>query len=184
MTARMSGRQRAEAQRQWRLDQKDRKHIEAEIARREMKPGGMTIADLRDLSLNIQKPPTDPADDFIIKRLAGVSPDEADAVLHQAIADLMDSDISLSRHWRCSIADELRRLYLPEKQRTRHDRARKLRALIQARGWMKDHLMEVRGMTADEAEAEIALHNVTAGSLKQKVRRARRSGILLSGVRK
>jgi len=39
-------------------------------------------------------------------------------------------------------------------------------------------------MTADEAEAEIALHNVTAGSLKQKVRRARRSGILLSGVRK
>jgi hypothetical protein len=49
-----------------------------------------------------------------------MSADLFDSKLSQAIVDLVASDIPLDREARALIADELRRLYLPDEERGQH----------------------------------------------------------------
>jgi hypothetical protein len=146
---RLSKREREEWQRVHRLEQKHRRWIEAEIARRE-KLGQSTEQIAHELDLWI--PPEDPAAEFFTKRLNKVRLDDFDRKSQQALVDLVASDVPLNSFWRRLIAGELQHLYFPKES----DKKGKQRAELWAARSLQDHLQNAQGMSATEAEAEVA----------------------------
>jgi hypothetical protein len=149
MSARMLKQERVEAPRQFLKEQKDRAHIEAQIAELEKQPG-VSDAQLEELGLTVW--PLSPAMEFMRKRLNEVSPDDFDSGWKQAIVDLVESDIPLDRHTRSKIAAELRRLYFPNSVRDRREKRQLESAMIEDQ---KRYLLST-GMTAAEADQIIA----------------------------
>jgi hypothetical protein len=148
---RLLKREREEAQRQYRLHQKHRQWMEAEIARRE-ELGQSTEQIAAELDLWI--PPEDPAVEFLRKRLNEIRADDPlfDRKWQQAVVDLVASDVPLDPVSRRLIAGELQRFYFPKES----DNQRKQRIELLYARRLQDHLQTVAGMSATDAEAEVA----------------------------
>jgi hypothetical protein len=176
MSARMSKQGRVEARRRFLQEQKERKDLEAhitkleELGELEKQPGdgGVSLE-----ALGLVEIPFSPATKFFMERLHKVSPDDTqfDSKWKLAVIDLVDSGVPLDRHTRSKIAGELRRLYFPNSERDKRAKLRNELAMIED----QKHYLLNRGMTAAEAEREIAasLGFKTVGALQKHIQRAR-----------
>jgi hypothetical protein len=161
-------REREERQRQYRLEQKFRLRTEADIARR-VKLGQSTEQIAEELNLWI--PPEDPAAEFLRKRLNDVRPDEFDRKWRQAVVDLVANVPLNDPVMRRLVAGELQRLYFPKES----DKKRKQHAQLWAARRLQDHLQNAAGMSATEAEAEVAkILGISVDVLRKRRQRERR----------
>jgi hypothetical protein len=150
---RLSQQERDEAERFALRQRREQQALQAEIDKLE-KRGGVTDNELMGLGLfRLQGSPAIEFNRTRIKQLmaAGLPFEKA---AQQALVDLVASDTPLDAYMRQLIAGELRRLYLPDKQRKRHDREAKAKVKVMAADELKHHLM-VCGMTQHEAEAKV-----------------------------
>ena len=160
---RLLKREREEAQRQHRSEQKLRRRMEAEIAREKLGQSTEQIA----AELDLRIPPADPAVEFLRKRLNEIRADDPlfDRKWQQALVDLVASVPLNDPVMRGLAAGELQRFYFPKesdkqgKQRIEFLYARKL----------QDHLQTVAGMSATDAEAEVAKSlGISVDALRQR----------------
>jgi hypothetical protein len=138
---------------------RERAAIEAAIARGEFRlPAGAAS-------------PFTPAVDFIRARLAGVPIERFEEAMRSAMLALLRSDVPLDADVRRQIAD------MWERERRTKDEASidKDRAFVDHVAMLKRNLLQ-RGMTAKQAEAEIAAKRFAwkRGTLDRKLRRVRK----------
>jgi hypothetical protein len=166
---RLSKREREEWQRQHRLEQEQRRWIEAEIARR--KKLGQSAEQIND-ELDLWMSQEDSAAEFLRKRFSGVRPDDPlfDRKWKQAVVDLVVSDMPLDPLTRRLIAGELQRLYFPKES----DKKSKQQNQLWAARLFQNHLQNAAGMSATEAEAEVAkILGISVDALRQRRQRQR-----------
>jgi hypothetical protein len=162
-------RERAEAKKQWLLQQKERAWIEAEIAKLE-KQGDVTEAQLEELGLWLA--PRGPPDlEFFMKRLNQLQPDDPqfDSKWQLALIDTV-RNIPLRSRMRSLVADELHRRSFPNPERERREKRQIEVHMLECE---KQALLR-RGKTSGQAEKAVAeAHHITVAALRKKIQRVK-----------
>jgi len=129
----MSKQEREEARRRWLQEQKHRKWVKTELTRLKNQP--ISSEQIEELAIPL---PPSPLGEFF-EGFVELPDVDIGAVYRRELIDLVASNTLLDRETRAAIASELRRFYLPDKQRKQYDRTTKLRVEIRMMRWLKRH---------------------------------------------